>query len=574
MQILSCPALSNNAGGGQARDMGSLMLIWLLLTSALVSAVFVLPSADAATYFVSPNGKDDNKGTNDWPWSLAQANASAEPGDAVVLLDGVYRGTPIAPARSGREGRPITYGAANVQGAVLTESPAMPGPFPDDDSGSPAAIFLLDRSHVVIDGVAVKDPGGRFLYAGGASFITVQNCDFENTEYPNAWESCRFKRVGDHITFRNNRVKKGNDSVAITGGSFHLIEGNTFESASHTCLVLMGVQRSVVRGNTFTNPIQKLMEVFTARRRDVGAVIRKSEYLVIEDNVFGPAPSIERNGTDSGSGSAGIQYAGNNSILRGNVYLKCGMGMDFSRYQAGARDDPEALYCSHNRFYNNTVYDCGWPARYGSGPGVWISGGRNGIEDNVLVNNALHRNHAHPDAHFPPSTPHDVQLAFADPNNFRMLHNLLMGREKGAVTVWNKAQKTGFKLSAFEKQFPQTARGNLEAEPEFVDAKKGDFRLMASSPCIDAGMSLTVTRSPGEGTVIEVEDALYFSDGHGIIGPDVLRVGKERVKVLKVDYQANAITVSRSISWKKGDPVTLDYAGRAPDIGAFEFGSG
>ncbi|MCJ7750106.1 MAG: hypothetical protein MUQ65_03275, partial [Armatimonadetes bacterium] len=84
----------------------------------------------------------------------------------------------------------------------------------------------------------------------------------------------------------------------------------------------------------------------------------------------------------------------------------------------------------------------------------------------------------------------------------------------------------------------------------------------------------TAARSSGKGTVIEVEDALYFSDGHGIVDPDVLRVGTERVKVLKVDYQANSITLDRSISWKQGDPVTLDYAGEAPDIGVFEYASG
>ncbi|MCJ7750908.1 MAG: right-handed parallel beta-helix repeat-containing protein, partial [Armatimonadetes bacterium] len=486
------------------------------------------------------------------------------------LLDGVYRGTPIAPARSGKAGKSITYRAANAKMAILTESQAMPGPFPDDESGLPAAIFLIDRSHIVIDGIAVEDPGGRFLYANGASFITVQNCHFENTEYPIPWESCRFKRVGDHITFRNNVVKKGNDSIAITGGSFHLVEGNTFEGASHTCLVLMGVQRSVVRGNTLTNPIQKLMEVFTGRGRDFGEVIRKSEYVVIEDNFFGPAPTTAPGGKGKDFGSAAIQYAGNNTILRRNVYFKCGMGMDFSRYECGTDEDPEARYCSHNRFYNNTVYDCGWPARYGSGPGIWISNAQDGIEDNVLVNNVLYRNHAHPDVGFPPSTPYDVQLAFADAGKFLLLRNVLMGREKDAVTVWDKQQKTGFALSAFEDQFPRTARENVEAEPEFVDAEKGDFRLIAGSPCIDAGMPLTAARSSGEGTVIEVEDALYFCDGHGIVDPDVVRVGKERVKVTAVDYEANSMTLDRSISWDRGDSVTLDYAGDGPDLGAVE----
>lgn len=546
--------------------MQHLSLVSGLLASALVLAGCAAPSAGASSFFVSPSGTDGNRGTADSPWSLAKANASVQPGDTVVLLDGVYRSTAIAPARSGEAGRPIVYCAAHAGEAVLTECQAMRGPRPDDDSSGPAAIFVLNRSHVVIDGIAVRDPGGRFIYGGGASSITVQNCHFENTRYPGAWESCRFKGVGDHITFRNNIVKKGNDSVAITGGSFHLIEGNTFEGASHTCLVLMGVQRSIIRGNRFTNPIQKLMEVFTARRRDVGEEIRKSEYLVIEDNFFGPAPPTEGDGTGKDSGSAGIQYAGNNCILRRNVYFKCGMGMDFSHYRAGPEGDPEALYCSHNRFYNNTVYDCGWPARYGSGPGVWISQ----VEDTVLINNILYRNHAHPDAHFPPSTPYDVQLAFADPTSFRMLRNVLMGRERSAVTLWNKEQEVGFTLGGFEEQFPQTARGNLEAEPMFINAEKGDFHLKAGSPCIEAGMPLTTARSSGEGTVIEVEDALYFCDGHGIVDPDVVRVGKERVKAVRVDYATNSITIDRSISWRRGDPVTLDYAGKAPDIGAVE----
>ncbi|MFB3881635.1 MAG: nitrous oxide reductase family maturation protein NosD [Armatimonadota bacterium] len=549
--------------------MQHLSLVSGLLASALALAGCAAPTATAGTFFVSPTGRDSNRGTEESPWSLAKANAAAKPGDTVVLLDGTYETTPVAPARSGVEGKPIIYKAARAGRAVLTNCGAMPGPFPDDDSGSPAAIFLLNRSHIVVDGIAVKDPGGRFLYAGGASYVTVENCDFENSEYPIPWESCRFKLVGDGIIFRNNRIRKGNDSVAITGGSHHLIEGNTFEGASHTCLVLMGVRDSVVRGNKLTNPIQKLMEVFTARHRDVGDEIRKSEHVVIEGNTFGPAPLVEENGTRSGSGSAGIQYAGNRCILRRNVFVKCGMGMDFSRYSAGHRDDPEALWCSGNRFYNNTIYDCGWQARYGSGPGIWISAG-DGVEDNVLMNNILYRNRAYPDAHFPPNTPPDVQLAYADASQFRLIGNLLMGTREGEVTIWNKADDTGFKLREFEARYPGTARGNLEAEPSFVDAEAGDFRLGSGSPCIDAGVALTSACSAGQGSVIEVEDAGFFCDGFGIVEPDVLRVGTERVKALKVDYGANTITLDRGISWKQGDPVTLDHAGKELDIGAIE----
>lgn len=546
----------------------------MVFATVLLFCLLAISSASmAAEYVVSPSGDSAGLGTAESPWSLEQANASAQPGDTVLLLDGVYRGTPIAPAQSGKPGRPITYRAARKWEACLTESLALPGPRPDNDSEGPAAIFLQNRSHIVIDGLAVKDPGGRFLYAGQASHITVQGCRFENTEYPRAWESCRFKQVGDRIVFRGNTVRKGNDSLAITGGSFHLIEGNTFEGASHTCLVLMGVTRSVVRGNRFTNPIQKLMEVFTGRRRDFGETIQTSEHLVIEDNFFGPAPLVVNNGTGSGSGSSGIQYAGCDSILRRNVYFKCGLGIDFTSYTCGTDEDPEALYCQHNRFYHNTVYDCGWPAVYASGPGVYLAGGRPNVNDNVLVNNVLYRNHAHPDAHFPPDTPHDVQIAFADPSSFVLRGNLLMGEAPGAIVLWDKREDKGFTLGAFEQQFPDTAGENHEGEPEFCDAESRDFRLRSGSPALDAGLPLTATRSSGSGSVVEIEDARYFTNGYGVVEPDIIRVGEQRVTVLDVDFALHRITVDRPIVWKQGDPVTLDYVGQGPDIGAFEFGA-
>lgn len=105
-----------------------------------------------------------------------------------------------------------------------------------------------------------------------------------------------------------------------------------------------------------------------------------------------------------------------------------------------------------------------------------------------------------------------------------------------------------------------------------MDAEKRDFHLKAGSPCIDAGAPLTQTRSAGRGAVVEVEDALFFSDGCGLVEPDVIRVGGQRARVVKVDFAGNRLETDRELSWDAGQPVTLDYAGKAPDMGAFEFG--
>jgi hypothetical protein len=42
--------------------------------------------------------------------------------------------------------------------------------------------------------------------------------------------------------------------------------------------------------------------------------------------------------------------------------------------------------------------------------------------------------------------------------------------------------------------------------------------------------------------------------------------------VVKVDFAGNRLETDRELSWDAGQPVTLDYAGKAPDMGAFEFG--
>ena len=70
---------------------------------------------------------------------------------------------------------------------------------------------------------------------------------------------------------------------------------------------------------------------------------------------------------------------------------------------------------------------------------------------------------------------------------------------------------------------------------------------------------------------MKVLDALFFSDGMGVVAGDILRIGKERVKVVKVDYPNHIIQVDQKIRWKKDEGVTLSFTGKAPDIGAFEF---
>ena len=114
-----------------------------------------------------------------------------------------------------------------------------------------------------------------------------------------------------------------------------------------------------------------------------------------------------------------------------------------------------------------------------------------------------------------------------------------------------------------------------------------DLTLMANSPAIDFGVSLTkvAASDSGSGTVLIVEDATYFQDGScapsGKIEADWIAVGSVNnvVKISSINYATNTITLEDSITRNANDDVWLyknssgDIVlyGSAPDIGAYEF---
>ncbi len=492
-------------------------------------------SALAATYYASPTGSDGAAGTELDPWSLEHANDTVVAGDTVLLIDGNYD-TAIEPANSGSEGAPISYQAVNQHQATFSNG------FP-----SAAAVELSNHSYVVVDGIR-SDSVHRWVVAEGTDthHITVQNGSFSDSA---GWESMRFRDIGDHITVRNNHIENGTDSLHLRGGQFHLVEDNVFVDAGHTCLVLMDVQFSVVRGNTLSNSLdEKLMEVFSLR----GAIAQpeKSEYNLIEENWFGPADLT------------GIQYAGSRSIIRRNVFIDSDIGMNFANYGGSdPSDDPEAWWDEQNRFYNNVVYGNArgvWTATLNSLPPLGAVYG-----DNLVINNLIEAN------------AQSVSVDWdAIPTDLQVRNNNIHQQTSSDVFWWlDKPDDYFYTIAEIESDYAADYSGNTEHTPQFVDAQGGDFHLVEGSPGIDAAVALTTTTSAGSGTVVVVDDALFFSDGHGLVDGDKIVIGTERVTIVAVDYVVRELTVTPELSWEAGAGVFTDFEGEAPDLGIFEFGA-
>lgn len=78
----------------------------------------------------------------------------------------------------------------------------------------------------------------------------------------------------------------------------------------------------------------------------------------------------------------------------------------------------------------------------------------------------------------------------------------------GGDEIWNNdGSRITITYSDLQGGWP--GRGNLDANPLFVDPQKGDYRLCASSPCIDAGDNAAVPR----GVVNDLDGNPRFVDG-------------------------------------------------------------
>ena len=561
--------------------------VWICLAAVCA----ITRAAMGAEYFVGPDGANGNNGTLAAPMSLKRANEILLPGDVAILLDGNYTNMPISPARSGTKGKVIAYRAANRHKAIFTEGGGA------DKFRRGAAIVASERAYIAIDGIKVVSVK-RWLIGVKCSYITLSNCRFEQSA---GWISCRFEDNGDGIRLTDNYFNEGTDLVGIDGGSGHLIERNFFGDATHTGLALLGVQRSVVRGNKLTNRRWRCMEVESRRHKPY----RLSEYNLIEGNVFDYSPC------------SAIQYAGNRSILRRNIIRRCLTGMNWANYvgsnKGSKKRSPEAWHDESNRFYNNVIDQCGPNAMVlkliDQAKAVGIARAENkpisgyamvfatnmfnpklkgydncAYGDNVVVNNVFYRNGASVQGSDKKGKTASLttHVAFdwnATPQFGRFAYNTFSnGNGPADATAFYFCDAPYLKppeprnrsVDSFQQRYPKWARDNIAVDPGFVAVDKGDYRLGPKSLCVDAGGALTTTRLAGNGKEIPVIDPLFFSDGHGLVEPDVILAGIERVKIVKVDYKARVLIVDRSISWGRDAPVTLDYKGKAPDIGAYE----
>lgn len=221
----------------------------------------------------------------------------------------------------------------------------------------------------------------------------------------------------------------------------------------------------------------------------------------------------------------------------------------------------------HNAFVHNTLYGNGTEVSSWGGIQHGISGypwvGCNRILNN-LVQNSL-----------------GAYVVYAGCTPVELDGNLYHVT-RPVRAFWKRADReTSYTLSEtqgmadYRRDTGQEQHSQI-AEVAFVDAKGGDLHLAAGTAAVDRGQPLTRATAPGIGTSVPVEDVSCFSagfrsrEGMVLIPGDEIMIGGARARIVALDRRTSLLTLDRKLRWQKTDPVSYAYAGRGPDVGAFE----
>lgn len=583
------------------------------MTSRLFAIVLIMcfTLGWSATYHISPNGNDSNPGSSAKPWAtIRKANQIVKPGDEAILHAGTYPDQ-IRPVNSGTaDNSRIVFKAAGDGNVILTSLGTN-----SNDPGA-GAIALGGRRYVTVDGTHrqfIRVQPGNKAYTALANFMGATGCIISGVHFDGSRQQTggnnivlfnylydkRPPAMCKHNVLRNchlvGRVTSKNlrteDLIHVAGNTrFNLIEDCYMEDTWHVVLNMGRIPGrqgalpfgNVIRNNTIKNRVHTALSIYNGG----------SNNNLIENNHL--SASADATSPGPGPGNA-LQLSTAGAIIRYNLITKGGAkdndissigGMAMS---VGGEGSPGAF---NNRVYNNTFTK-------NRGPSVGVFGfsgaSPNTIGKGVFVNNIIHGtnwlrnrlitywdgNHSTNDKYFcnvfgTPGKTADTPLIECKEG---------LKSFNAAQSSWSNPRPEFKNLYGFPNRY--------DANPGFKDYNGNDYTLKANSAQTDAGAPLTRIHGSdnGTGTRLMVEDArFFFAEASSFpawmnVQNDWIAIGRtmdaaSKVQVVGVNDTTNTITLAKVVARKDGDYVwlwkdsdgTQVIVGKAPDIGAFEYG--
>jgi len=515
---------------------------------------FLEPSKDAI--YVATNGSDSNDGSKEKPFKTIQKAVNlAKPGDIVYIRGGTYKGR-IYIHNSGSSGKYITLRNYPGESPVITR---------DDNDFNYQTILISGSSYIKIIGLhIIKTRSTGVRVQGPAEYIEFKNNEisFQNADVESS------KRIGRAVVFagykesplRHILIENNNIHHNHTGRKGVESEGLTVYGK----VEYFEIRNNKVHDNDFIgiNVIGKETGTY--------AHYGTPRYGIISGN------ELYGNGRLNKYSSASY-IDGAQDVIVENNYIHENFGPGIAVNQEVKESWVKHVILRNNVIYRNYYNSFGSDANYG---GM--------IEDSIFVHNTLNDTKV-----YDPSSVKQENLFYLGKGERNVIKNNLFYKNGGFAVMLevagrNNAAPWEIDYNGF---FPTVSSQNMiirnntlyksiesyqaAGSPHAFSSSDpmitSDFHLKSGSPCIDRGGALTVTSNSGSGNVVKVDDARYFTGRWGLKSGENIMIGSQKAVVLSSDYQNNTITIDRSLNWQKGEGVTYEYSGSAPDIGAYEY---
>jgi len=146
---------------------------------------------------------------------------------------------------------------------------------------------------------------------------------------------------------------------------------------------------------------------------------------------------------------------------------------------------PANTDCDNNKIYNNVIYNTEEPCIFVSDADLVVTVETNDITNNILMNGSTNSLGG-----FTAGIVLSID-ATIDGNTYRT--NLMYGSGITDYVDYRGADKTVAEFNLENGNDGNTISGNLAADPLFTDASGGNFKLRWPSPCINAGVDVSLT---------------------------------------------------------------------------------
>jgi len=549
------------------------------ITLLIIIGILILPIhyynvriviADSNVYYVSNNGDNSKDGLSPGSsWRTIGKVTSELNGGVISQSDDVYfnRGDTFTDAELllrqggtsgdwmtigayGNGAKPVFSGISGIQDATIHLATSVSYIKIQDIDITNAEkvgirLSLSDISYMTVYNVVISNPGTHGMVITGCDRLTLENCTVTG-----ASSGAGFVLYGRDTGTQNRNTKALNCTVANSradGFTYHQSDGAGVDiGANHYLYNCKAYGTTLEQGFDITSGTNIYIKDCEAYGNNNGGIVighhtervtLDNFYLHDEDDeglIFSSTDDCRvRNSIFTTSGNYLLDHTSGLNVLNVNLYNN-----DFI-YEPGTgrirlyADGPYFGEMQHVNWKNNIFI------RHGGGPSHYIAltnTGNLGTADHTFDNN--------------------------------------MYWYPGDSDTTDRYQLFGTNYNFNEWTALSRMNGELRQDPGIVDIDNEIWDLESTSNCIDAGAWLTTCNGGGSGTTITLQDANYFFPGLptlGVPGDNIFIGDDTNLEVIDVDYNAETITVDRSITWNNGDSVSLSsYNGLKVDIGAKE----